>query len=172
MFEWLGNKFDVFWTNVKFITVYEYQEGVIYRNGKFRKHIHKGLHPRIPFLESFTIINIKPETFKISTVTITTADGKTVSLGAILERRVVDTPSYIQNFNGADGNLQDLARSVIANTAVRCTWEELKSKSTHDEVFVEIGTLCRKMGMEALTFSFTEMSLTRSYTLLPTSPKP
>ncbi|MCE3229935.1 MAG: domain / Band 7 family [Bacteroidetes bacterium] len=171
MLEWLGNKFDVFWTNIKFVTVYEYQEGIIYRNGKFRKHIQKGLHPRIPFLESFTVINIRPETFQIAAVTVTTMDGKTASVGAILERQVTDTPTYVQNFNGADGNMQDLVRSVIANTVSRCTWEEIKSKNTHDAVFAEIGKVCKRMGMEALHFSFTEMTLTRSYTFTPTSPK-
>ena len=68
MLEWLGNKFDVLWNNVKFITVIEFQGGLIYRNGKLRKVMTPGMHARIPFFETYRIVNVKPEAFQISPV--------------------------------------------------------------------------------------------------------
>ncbi len=85
MFEWIGRKFYALWTNIKFITIFEYQGGVIFRIGKFRKNILKGIHWTIPFFGRFKIANNNPETFKITAVTIISTKNLAVTISVFIE---------------------------------------------------------------------------------------
>lgn len=171
MFDWIGNKFDEFWNSIKFITIYDFEEGVLYRNGKFRKKMHPGIHPRIPFFDDYRKVNIRSETFQIAPINITTTDGKTISVSATYERHIHDSIRFIQQFNGPDGNLHDLSRGIMANYLTECTWEQTKTKDTQAVILNRLTEECNRMGVTVTKFAITDIALSRMFIINPTYKK-
>lgn len=121
----------------------EYSAGVVLRLGKFHRVLGPGLHPLIPFyVERLLVDNIVPHPRPLREQSLTTADGRSVIIRAIVTARITDIRKALLAVEGVDGALVDACSGEVARVVCAATWEELHTGTLADK----LTTACRKRG--------------------------
>lgn len=154
------------WDNLNpFIVINEYEKGVLLRYGIFKKELDKGLHFKIPFADTVLRAIIRTNTFHIATVNVTTLDGKTISVGAMVEYDIFDIHKFLLEFNESESNAHDLTRGIIADYLQDCSWEDCKKKPTLTKIKNKLKDIYADMGMNVTKVLFGDICISRVYTV-------
>lgn len=154
------------WDDAKFIIfIPEFKEGVLLRAGRFKKTLGPGWHFKVPFIDDYFTDSVKTDTMKTDEVSLTTADGKTITVRAEFELRIIDIHKAVIETNDWRSNLQDVAQGIISSILEDLTWEDIMKKSTKTSISKKIKESAFSMGIETKNFNFTDKSISRSFRL-------
>ncbi len=161
---------DVILNSVKlfipFVVVDAYERGVVLRFGVFNRELGPGLHWCWPFsVERVLHDNVVTRTHMMPSQTLTTKDGKTISVTAVVTCRIKHVRKALLEVEGAEHALLDSCSAHIAAHVGTRTWEELRTDAA--EVIV---APCRKQaftyGIEIDRVQLSDLALCRVVRLI------
>lgn len=154
------------WDHFKpILFILEYEEGVLFRAGKFKKVLKPGWHPRIPFVDDYHLENVKGDTMNVVPVTITTLDNKTISIGCEFDFYIQDIKQAMVETNDWRSNLNDICKGILSDHLEDKNWEDIRKKVVKNQIFKRIEERALEMGVVIRNFNFTEKSITKALTL-------
>jgi regulator of protease activity HflC (stomatin/prohibitin superfamily) len=154
------------WDHFKpILFILEYEEGVMFRAGKFKKVLKPGWHYRISFIDDYHVENVKGDTMSISPVSVTTLDNKTISIGCEFDFYIDDIEKALVYTNDWRSNLHDICKGILSDHLEDCNWEDIRKKVIKNQIFKRIEKRALEMGVVIDNFNFTDKSITRALTL-------
>jgi regulator of protease activity HflC (stomatin/prohibitin superfamily) len=150
------------------VVLQPYEAGVQTRLGKFIRVLDPGFHWLIPFGVDQTFHeHTVPRTTHLRDQSITTADGKQVSLAAVITFQVRDIKKCLLEVEDADHAIFDSCAGAIAHELATMTWAEILSG---DSATDRATTACRKrgfrFGLEVISVQFATLALTKTIRLM------
>ena len=164
MLNWLSKVVEKCWKYICFwVIINPFENGVLVRLGKYKRILLPGFYLKFPFIDYVYSTIITPDTMHTSPVTLTTTDGKTVSIGAVVEFEIVNVYKYILCTNEPRSNMHDIILGTISEAIEDRKWEEIKKKNIRYIVQKKISQKCWVMGIEIIDFYFTNKCVVRSF---------
>lgn len=148
-----------------FVVLSDYEEGVILRMGKYQKNLVKGVNFKMPLMDYTMTVVVTKDTYHVANVNVTTIDGKTISVGSIVEFNIVDVKKYFLDVNEAQSNAHDITRGIIADYLSDCEWEEVKKKTTLTQIKNRLKPQMEAMGMNVTQVMFGDIAQSRVFTI-------
>jgi regulator of protease activity HflC (stomatin/prohibitin superfamily) len=112
-----------------------FERGIVLRLGLHVRTIGPGLHWVWPLhVETVIHDNVVTRTSTLNPQSLTTADGDTVVIGAVITSHIEDIEKAILGVEGVDHALMDACYGAVGEVVARSTWEELTSEKFSDEV--------------------------------------
>jgi regulator of protease activity HflC (stomatin/prohibitin superfamily) len=101
------------------VIIMPWEQGLRVRAGRRQAVLGPGVHLRIPYLDVVYRQSNRLRLVDISTQTVTTRDGKSLTIGAALAFSVADIQKLYQTLHHAEGTLLNLAAAAIADQVSR-----------------------------------------------------
>lgn len=138
-----------------------YERGVMLTLGKNPKPIEPGVIFKFPLIQEIFTTPIMPDTISPSSVNVTTADGKTISVRVAIEYEITDAQKWLIEVTDATTNLADLTRGFVADYLTDINWEEVVQKRTRTEIRNKLNRKCQEFGCKINLLMFTEVCQTK-----------
>jgi hypothetical protein len=164
LLEWLydiGEKYIFPWQIVR-----DYEGGVVLFLGKYHYSLNKGLNWKIPFLHESLTTLIKPETFQTENQTITTKDGKVISISFIARYEVDDAKKFLLEANDAASNLMHELIMAGCDYLTDCTYAEIIDKPSYTKIKNKVNNKITYMGARFTEIGFGSNCQTRPFSLI------
>lgn len=103
----------------------EYERGVLFRFGKFRKIMNPGLNLVFPIIHSYSKVDIRTKAVDVPAQDAITSDNVTIKINAVLYYKIFDASKAIiavENFQFA---VAQLAQTTMRNVVGSVTLDEL-----------------------------------------------
>ena len=96
--------------------------------------------------------------------TLTTRDGKQVTLRGVLTYRVVDARKYIIGVDGPESVINDVGSAVVAEVVPQCTLKQvLESEEFNHDLLKKVRLRARRWGVQVDSFGLIDRVATRTY---------
>lgn len=147
-----------------YFMVAPWEQCIRVRLGKHTKVYGPGCHFKVPFIDLLFKQGIRSRVICLPALTLTTADGKTVTCSGNLQFKVVDILQLYNSVHMPDEVLQThtsglLSRYITENNAARLSVEDA---CTYVRGNLELG----KYGLQADEFMLTDFAFVRTYRLI------
>jgi regulator of protease activity HflC (stomatin/prohibitin superfamily) len=155
--------------------VRSYEQGVYFRNGQISRWrrwspemaLHGGVYAIVPFFDAIETVNCQEDALDLPIQSITTTDGKQVSLSANVIYRVTDAVLWYTAVRDFDENIQRLATRHIMSKVRDWSWADLcaEQKELEKSLRGTLGTKAARWGVEVLDCGFDTLVQARQYRL-------
>ena len=123
--------------------VMPYARGVVCRLGKFQRELAPGFHWVIPLgFDVVTTENVVPRTSRLSGLSTTTSDGRSIGLDAVVTWKIADIKKSLLEVNDLDDAINDTCAGVIGTELSNNEWSAI----WHGQAVENLTTVCRKRG--------------------------
>lgn len=113
----------------------QYDMGVVLRFGKYHRTVGPGLHLIAPFgIEEEMHDTVVRTTSYLETQTVTSSDGKSANITAILVYKIGNIKRWLLEVDDAEEALHDMTYGIISELAETKTWAEIMKPPFMDEV--------------------------------------
>lgn len=113
----------------------QYDMGVVLRFGKYSRTVGPGLHFIVPFgIEESLEDTVVRTTSYLDTQTVTSIDGKSVNISAILVYKIGNIKRWLLEVDDAEDALHDMTYGIISELAENKAWAEIMRPAFMDEV--------------------------------------
>jgi len=164
--QWLASTIDRFADYIKpWVVVNGYEEAVILRWGKYHRTLKPGTYPKFPIADYALTEHVKPDTMEIPPITITTADGKPVSIGMIIHYDITNVEKFLIENNDSRSNMLQLGSAELSDHLEDIPWIDIKKKTTKNAVQRKIAPYFDAMGVRILDLKFKDKVEVRPYKL-------
>lgn len=151
------------------ITVAPWEQGIRVRAGKHVKLLTSGLHVRIPILDRFYLQSIRLRYISIPTQTITTKDGKALTVSGGLAYSITDVLKLYSTIHDPVDTIQLMCCGAVASAVEAGMATELRPQSVESAVCAQLSL--EKFGIGDVEFKITDWALVRTYRLIQGEPK-
>lgn len=100
---------------VWWITVAPWEEAVRVRAGKHVRRLDPGLHFKVPVIDRIYLQTTRRRVSGMPVQTLTSADGVTITLAAVLGYQITDLLKLYQTLHHAESTLRNLAMAAMAD---------------------------------------------------------
>lgn len=144
--------------------------GLVRRLGVFRRNLRPGWNWKIPVIEEVQDTSGASESITLKVQTITTADGKAVSLSGVLGYHVVDAQKYLLGCGDVAGILNDIGCGVIGEVVPALTFAQVMANKGDGSAVKECRAKMRergaKWGIQIDSFGFADRVAARAIHVL------
>ena len=149
------------------VVVAAYERGVVLRLGLFHRELGPGFHWVIPFaVDRVWCEHTVPRTMNLGPQSLTTSDGVSVVVSAIVTAKIVDIQRAVLNVESVDHAMRDACYAEVAGVIMRQTWPQLNKSA---ELETELERACQrratKWGIEIVRVQLSDVSRSRSLRL-------
>ncbi len=149
------------------VSVMPWETGIRVKFGKHITLLPPGVHLRVPLVHTVYKQCSRLRRTDLPTQTITTADGKTVTLGATIGFRIADIKKLYHTLYHADATLAILAQSRVAeyintHVATECSPAQI-SKAVNQTLDFE------QYGLAEATVTITDFAFVKTFRLIQDS---
>lgn len=132
------------WTSLlPFVVVKHYQEAVLLRLGIYKRNLGPGFHWILPLnFDSVLHDDVKPRTEKLSGLSTTTKDGKSIGFDAVVTYSIADIRKALLEVHDLKDAVSDTCAGIIGMELSNAEWSQI----WHGEVAEQLTTVCRKRG--------------------------
>lgn len=151
----------------KFWEVIEpYEQAVVTRLGLYHRTLEPGFHWVIPFaIERAIGDSVVPVTHALNPQSLTTADGRSVVVRAVITRSIVDIQKALLECEGVENVLVDSAVGAVADAVRAHGWDDLSSKEFAAALTAEVRDRARPWGVKIHRVQLADISASRSLRL-------
>lgn len=147
------------------VFIMSFEQGIVFRGGKFYKVLHPGPHGRIPGIDVIVTENVKNATICIREVNVTTADNKTISIAAKFNYEIVDIHKAHVLTNDWKSNIVDVGRGIMSKELIKYSWETICAGDVDMKVGKLIKEEAEQLGISLWNFNFTDKLIIRGFKL-------
>lgn len=155
------------WEAIKFWHVLnQYEHGIILRLGRvLKKNMHIGINWKWPFIDTVLTCHNTTQTFNTESQSLTTVDGKSVIVAAVIKYQIVDPFIFLIEVENAVDAIGDITMGKIREIIINKTWEECKNLKNTD-IKNSIKTEAERWGIEVSMVTLTTLTESRSIRLI------
>lgn len=146
-----------FWFVVK-----HYEGAVVLRAGNIHRVRYAGMYWKWPLVEHIDSHYIKDDTILFPTQTLTTLDGKTVTVSGMVLYHVEDILPFLTELNQPLQAISDIGISIIADNIISNDLSYANSEEIIQKIGEDISEECKKWGITIEYFKFTGVASSRS----------
>lgn len=162
---WLQQIFSSFGQLLKWwFVVLPWERAIRVRLGKHVVCFEAGLHFQIPFIDRLYVQNIRRRIAPIHAQTITTKDGRTVTLAGCLSYVISDIVKLYQTLHQAEATIMQHVQGLISEFVVNQNFDECSPQRITEEV--DRGLDLGQFGLAQTKFFLTDFAAVRTYRLL------
>lgn len=149
------------------VIVYAYERGVLMRLGKFKRTLAPGLHWCLPFhMDHVLVDNVVTRTVHLGAQSLTTKDGKSIVVSAIVTLSISDIYKVIIDVESIEHAMMDSCYGPVMQHVDACTWDQLHG----DESFKSLTRSCKRegkrYGLEIERVQLADLAICRTYRLV------
>lgn len=120
---------------IPFTVIDCYERGIVLRFGKFHHTVMPGFRWLLPFgIDSIKYETVVRQTSDLSVQSLTSKDGKPITLNAILVYEIIDIAKFLLEIDDGETDLQNMCYGVIADCVETHTWNEIRSAEFNAKV--------------------------------------
>lgn len=120
-----------------------YEEGVILRLGKFHRVIKPGIRFMLPCgIDVCKFDTVVRQTSYLEVQSLTSKDGKPVTLTAILIYTIKDIAKFLLEIDDGETDVQNMCYGVITECVENTNWNDIRTKNFNDDVKHKCRRLC------------------------------
>ncbi len=150
-----------------FCVVDQYQKAVVLRFGKYHRTLEPGIHWAWPCgIEAVIDQQVAWNTSGLLDQSLTTRDGKQVTVSAVLTWRVKNVEKFLLEVMDQDSVLADVAIGMVAQYVLRTDWADLMKAEGLDTLSKDVRKRAFRYGMEVTGVQFANVTQSRSLRLL------
>lgn len=144
-----------------FILVNPWEAGVRTRLGKHQLNIGPGIHLRIPFFDRVYIQSVRRRMSVVPAMTLTTTDGKTITVGSYLSFEIEDVAKLYNTLHDATDTIDAIAASVVSNYIHERRFAEVKpiEMQDHTNKHLDLG----RFGLSNSEYFITSFAHAKAY---------
>lgn len=120
-----------------------YQRAVLLRLGIFNRELGPGFYWKLPFhIDRVLTENVVPRTERLTGLSTTTSDGKSVGFDVVVTYRIHDIQKALLEVNDLKDAIADCCAGQIGTDLSNSTWESIR----HGDAIDSLTGACRKRG--------------------------
>lgn len=159
---WITSIWEIMWEVLGFFQVFTvlepYEGGVVTRMGKYKRTIGPGVTWHLPLgIDEITKENVATEVAEMGTQSLTTADGETIQLAAVVTYHIFDCKRYLLDVEDAGDALTDAASGYITDQVASSTWSEILDPDFSTSLKKHIQATARKWGIGVTNLQFSDL---------------
>ena len=168
LLEILSNIWEDLWC---FNIIKQNEKGVHLRLGKVKRIHEPGLVFKAPFVDQVLKQYVNDDTIMLPSQKITTKDGKTVTLRAMVMYNVTDVLPFVLNVNMACQSIADLTAGVISEMVIKMTYQELTTnlEELNNKITKIVRRECKHWGAHVEYVKFIDVTTSRSFNIFKDS---
>lgn len=153
--------------------VYSFEQGVYFRNGQISRWapempemaLPPNVYAVIPFFDDIEKVNIQEDTIDLPMQSITTKDGKPITMSWNVEFQVVDAVRHFMAVQDFGENLPRKAARHIASKVREWTMDELlrSQKKLEESLTGTLQTATKDWGVKILKVGLTDLVQAKPY---------
>ena len=144
-----------------------YDRGVRLRLGKqVSNTLEPGLYWKIPFVDKILTVQVKPTTMSLAEQTITTKDGQSIVVKAVVKYEIDDAPTLILEVNDSLDAISDMVKGIIRKELIEVDWKDCNSPEIEAKIKRRSKAEAKKWGISVLEVTLTDLGLMRSIRIL------
>ncbi len=124
----------------------EYERGVLFTFGKFKKVAGPGWFVNWPVFESYTLVDLRTSTIDLPTQEVITKDDVDLHVDAIIYQRVVDPKKAVLEIKDYKSAMRELLKSQIRSVIGKMTLEEVIEHT--EDINNELKTILKPVAEE------------------------
>lgn len=149
------------------VLIYQYEKGVLLRFGRFVRVLEPGFHFCRPFhIDHVMVDNVVTRTVHLGAQSLTTKDGKTIVVSAIVTMRIEDVKRALLEVESIEHAMMDSCYAAVNNHVDSSTWEQLHG----DEAFKSLTRSCKRegkrYGLEIERVQLADLAICRTYRMV------
>jgi regulator of protease activity HflC (stomatin/prohibitin superfamily) len=157
--------FDYLFNFVKiWVIVQPWETGLLVRRGKHVKKLSKGLYFKIPYFDSVYIQEARLRVVPLSMQTLTTKDGKTVTLNGAVGYSIQSIEQLYNTLYHPELTIQNIIMGEIAKAVYGKAVLDLTPEYIQDQVMSRIKAT--EYGITFQYFKITNFAVVRTYRLI------
>jgi regulator of protease activity HflC (stomatin/prohibitin superfamily) len=143
----------------------------VLRLGKYQRTLGCGFHWKWPLIECPIVVTTCEQTLRLPPQTVTTSDGHTVTVAAIVRYEINDVKPYICNIFDQADVLVDVTMGQVRRSVTLNTYEALVTDPPESKVRDYVRNRVEKYGFKVSEITFTDLARGRSLRLIQSHPK-
>jgi regulator of protease activity HflC (stomatin/prohibitin superfamily) len=136
----------------------EYQQGVLFRFGKFKKILKVGIHFKVPFIDEIDSYPVVYTTITLPPQSIVTSDGVCVVIRGHIKYKIEDIRIFAVDVYDAIDALSDMTGGVIYEEIKSKTWEDAYSSNLPSILTKKSRIEAKKWGIHVEKVTITDFS--------------
>jgi len=163
--EQIKNFFDYIFKAVKFwIIIQPWEQGLRVRRGKTTTKLTGGLYFRIPYIDSVYVQETRLRMIALCMQTLTTKDGKTVTINSSLGYSIQDIEQLYQTLYHPEGTISNMAMSESSDFVFVNNLTDITPKQIEDAVLAKLNA--GQYGLQFEYFKITNFAAVRTFRLI------
>ena len=154
-----------FFRSIQFwIIISPWEQGIRVRFGKWTKKLNSGTHFKIPIFDRFYVQSTRMRITGLSRQTVTSLDGKTVTLNGNIGYCIEDIETLYNTIHHAEDTIQSIAKGIISDYVSQhnvkdCTPNALQEATSEKLQLSKYGLGCGRIYI-------TDFAVVRTYRLI------
>ena len=130
------------------------------------KILEPGFHWKWPLADSINTHMVKVTTMDLTEQTVTTKDGQSVVVRAVLKYEVNDVATLLLEVDGPAAAVADMSMGILRDAFVEKMWSECNDPEFPQQITSRIRREAKKWGIYVVQLTLTDLALMRSIRLL------
>lgn len=143
------------------VVIAPWQQGVRVRAGKHVKLLRPGIHLKLPIIDVVYMQPIRLRAHYVKEQTLTTSDGKTITLASALQYEIDDLLLMYRTLHNAHDTIEQQTQSIVAGYIHRRKLSEITPVEL--EEFVAESLDLERYGLCVRAFHLTNFAISRAY---------
>lgn len=167
MFEKLFELLVLVWANVKpAVVLNPYEGGVVLRLGLWHRTIGPGFHWKWPLFEYVLEATTCVTTTRLPAQTLTTKDGKSVVVAAIIKYEIRDVKPYLLDIFDQNDVLVDVVMGAVRAAIAEVDWAATFTAPPEKSIVEQVRARVNRYGFSVQAITFTDLGVVRSIRLI------
>lgn len=146
--------------------VHAYEGAGVLRFGRYHRTLTPGWHWKWPFVEHVVSVNTCVTTMRLPPQTLTTRDGQSVVVSAIIKYQITDVQPYITDIWDQADVLADVTMGAIRGAIVGEDWATIMAQPPEQKVRELVRKEVNRYGFKIHGVTFTDLGKVRSIRLV------
>lgn len=148
-----------------------WEVAVVLRWGRYHRTLSPGLHFILPFhIETVAAEWTVPYPRQLAPQPLTTSDGASVVVTAVVTTRCVDAQRLVCQSGGHENAILDSAGGTIAQLVARAQWPDLVKPAFQAAMVKAMNEASMEWGLETMRVQFVQLSRARPVVLVGHKP--
>lgn len=145
----------------------EYEAGIILRLGKHRRDLGPGLCFKCPVFDEVVTTSTAVTTMALAPQTLTTSDGHTIVVSAIVKYRIANARPYLLEVYNRTDVLRDSVAGAVKQVVTERAYDEISA--VEPDVERRVRAECNRYGFRIQRITFADLGRVRTIRLMTDS---
>jgi membrane protease subunit HflK len=149
-----------------FVVIDQFERGVVLRLGKYHRTLTPGLHPKAPLIDHVLTVEAVQTTIRIQPQTLTTADGVSVTVSAVVQYEIRDPKLFLLDVWEPRDAVRDIILAEVKRAVSVHIWPELNDEGIEREALHACRRQLKTYGVHVKRFVFADLGRIRTIRLI------